>query len=89
MKNDSMIAARKAVFVPALKERGFEGWLPRFPRIQATRIDLLTVPFNKWGGSLIIEVAKCPPEGITTAGGNSWPQTSAEPGMCPIGRDIG
>jgi len=69
MKNDSMIAALKAVFVPALKERGFEGWLPHFRRIQATRIDLLTVQFNTWGGSFIIEVAKCPPEGITTAWG--------------------
>jgi hypothetical protein len=61
MKNDSMIAALKAAF--------FEGWLAHFRRIQTTRIDLLTVPFNKWGGSFVIEVAKCPPEGITTAWG--------------------
>lgn len=48
MKNDSMIAALKAVFVPVLRERGFKGSFPHFRRIRPDRIDLLTVQFDKW-----------------------------------------
>jgi len=69
MKNDSMIAALKAEFVPALKERGFKGSFPHFRRIKPDKIDLLTVQFDKWGGGFVIEIAKCGPEGITTSWG--------------------
>jgi Domain of unknown function (DUF4304) len=73
MKNDSMIAALKAEFVPALKERGFKGSFPHFRRITPDKIDLLTVQFDKWGGGFVIEIAKCGPEGITTSWGSHIP----------------
>jgi hypothetical protein len=69
MRNDSMIAALKAEFVPALKERGFKGSFPHFRRIKPDKIDLLTVQFDRWGGGFVIEIAKCGPEGITTSWG--------------------
>jgi hypothetical protein len=69
MRNDSMIAALKAEFVPALKARRFKGSFPHFRRIEPDRIDLLTVQFDKWGGKFVIEIAKCGPEGITTSWG--------------------
>lgn len=73
MKNDSMIAALKAVFVPVLRERGFKGSFPHFRRIRPDRIDLLTVQFDKWGGGFVIEIAKCGSEGITMPWGPQIP----------------
>jgi uncharacterized protein DUF4304 len=63
MRNDSMIAALKAEFVPALKARGFKDSFPHFRRIEPDKIDLHTVQFDKWGGGFVIEIAKCGPEG--------------------------
>jgi hypothetical protein len=73
MKNDSMIAALNAVFVPTLRERGFKGSFPHFRRIKPDRIDLLTVQFDKWGGGFVVEIAKCGSEGITMPWGLQIP----------------
>jgi Domain of unknown function (DUF4304) len=73
MKNDSMVAALKAVFVPALRERGFRGSFPHFRKLKNDCIDLLTVQFEKWGGGFVIEIARCAPEGITTYWGLQIP----------------
>jgi hypothetical protein len=73
MKNASMIAALKKVFVPALRERGFDGSFPHFRRIGAQRVDLLTVQFNKWGGSFVIEIASCGVDGVTKPWGEHTP----------------
>jgi Domain of unknown function (DUF4304) len=66
MKPDDMISSLKKLFVPALRERGFKGSLPHFRRIGKNQIDLLTVQFDRHGGGFVIEISKCPPEGLTT-----------------------
>ena len=60
-----MMAAFKSRFVPALRERGFVGAFPHFRRPRPERLDLLTVQFNKYGGSFVVELGRCGPEGLT------------------------
>jgi hypothetical protein len=62
MKTDDhsqMQAALKAELVPLLRRQGFSGAFPHFRRIADT-IALLTVQFNKYGGSFTIEVGRAP-----------------------------
>lgn len=73
MDRQSMNAALRDRFVPALRSRGFKGSLPHFRRVGEDRIDLLTVQFDKWGGGFVIEISQCPLDGITTAWGKKIP----------------
>src|SRR5215471_550489 len=66
---EQMIAALREIVVPVLREMGFSGSFPHFRRFRDTRIDLLTFQFNRYGGSFVVEVAFCLPDGITTAWG--------------------
>ncbi len=68
-----MIKALKEIVVPRLREQGFKGSFPHFRRSSKEKIDLLTFQFDKWGGGFVIEISKCPPEGITTYFGDSIP----------------
>jgi hypothetical protein len=47
--------------------------IPHFRRIGTRRVDLLTVQFNKWGGSFVIEIANCRVEGVTKPWGKHIP----------------
>jgi hypothetical protein len=71
--HDRMVTALKETFVPQLRGMGFTGTFPHFRRRQSDRIDLLTFQFDKWGGGFVIEIAQCPPEGVTLASGKSVP----------------
>ncbi|HEV8113564.1 MAG TPA: DUF4304 domain-containing protein [Planctomycetota bacterium] len=73
MKQEKMLAALRALFVPVLRERGFRGSLPHFRRIGPTGIDLLTVQFDRRGGGFIVEVARCGPDGHATYWGKQVP----------------
>jgi hypothetical protein len=68
-----MVKALQAIVVPRLRERGFKGSFPHLRRPSTERIDLLTFQFDKWGGGFVIEIAKCPPEGVTTHWGERIP----------------
>jgi len=48
------------LLVPRLRERGFDGSFPYFRRHGEGQIDLLSVQFDKFGGSFIIEVGQTP-----------------------------
>ena len=61
-----MIAALREVVVPVLRDMGFSGSFPHFRRIRDWQIDLLTFQFNRYGGSFVVEVAFCAPDGFTT-----------------------
>jgi len=63
----------KTAVVPALRERGFKGSYPHFRRISATRVDLLTFQFDKWGGGFVIEIAHGSAQGFTTHWGKFIP----------------
>jgi hypothetical protein len=68
-----MEEALKAQVVPALRARGFRGSLPHFRRAGTDRIDLLTIQFDRHGGGFVVEIATCPPSGVTTAWGEQVP----------------
>jgi hypothetical protein len=66
---DQMIAALREIVFPVLRELGFSGSFPHFRRIHPAQIDLLTFQFNRHGGSFVVEIAVCAPEGFTTTWG--------------------
>jgi len=72
-ERDRMIETLKEYVVPVLRERGFKGSFPHFRRPTATAIHLLTFQFDKWGGGFTIEIAVCPPDGVTMHWGEHIP----------------
>jgi len=60
--------ALREVVIPDLRRRGFRGSFPHFRRSLASRIDLLTFQFHSSGGSFVVEVAQCGPDGVS----HSW-----------------
>jgi Domain of unknown function (DUF4304) len=65
VERDKMIKSLKERVVPVLRQRGFKGSFPHFRRPTDTAIHLLTFQFDKWGGGFTIEIAVCPPAGVT------------------------
>lgn len=61
-----MIVELKRTVVPVLKQNGFQGSFPHFRRKRDDGLDLLTFQFHKWGGSFLIEIARCGPDGFIT-----------------------
>jgi Domain of unknown function (DUF4304) len=70
---EQMIAALREVAVPVLRDMGFAGTFPHFRRSRDSQIDLLTFQFNRYGGSFVVEVAFCAPDGFTTHWGKHIP----------------
>jgi hypothetical protein len=70
---DSMISSLKKIVIPILREKGFKGSFPHFRRIKENKIDLLTFQFDRYGGGFVIEVAVCPPDGVTHHWGEKVP----------------
>jgi len=67
-------AALRTWVVPALRVAGFTGSLPHFRRrSEAGTIELLTFQFDKWGGGFVIEIARCPVDGVKTYSGKQVP----------------
>lgn len=64
-----MLRALREGVVPKLRARGFSGTFPHFRRRGANQIDLLTFQFDKYDGGFVVEIAKCPPEGVRTSWG--------------------
>jgi hypothetical protein len=50
--------------IPQLRGRGFTGSFPHLRRVRDGAVDLLTFQFDRHGGSLTIELAKCRVDGI-------------------------
>ncbi len=65
---DHMVRALNASVVPQLRTMGFRGSFPHFRRLGSHQIDLLTFQFDKWGGGFVVEIGRCPAEGVT----HSW-----------------
>lgn len=70
---ESFEAELKRVVVPRLRERKFTGSFPHFRRPDENGIQLLTFQFDKNGGGLVIEIARCPSVGTTTHWGKQIP----------------
>ena len=58
--------ALKEILIPFIREKGFKGSLPHFRRQQSDRINLLTFQHSLYDTKFVIELANCPPNGITT-----------------------
>lgn len=52
-----MDRALKDILVPELRGLGFGGSYPHFHRLREGHVDLLTIQFNKYGGSFVAEIA--------------------------------
>jgi hypothetical protein len=68
-----MDAALKTQVLPFLRGRGFKGSLPHLRRPLPGRIDLITFQFDKYGGGFVVEIAQCPPQGVTMHWGEVIP----------------
>ena len=77
-----MIETLNEHVVPVLRERGFKGSFPHFRRPTERGIHLLTFQFDKWGGGFAVEVAACPPDGITDALGRAYSAHQGESRGC-------
>jgi hypothetical protein len=66
---DAMIAEIRRVVQPFLRSDGFAGSFPHYRKKTPTGIDLLTIQFDRHGGGFVIEIARCPVEGVLTAWG--------------------
>lgn len=86
MKPDhfQMRAALQAELVPLLRQRGFSGSFPHFRRITDTAIALLTVQFNKYGGSFAIEVGRAPASDYAPWPGKLIPPTNLSAHDLPL-----
>jgi hypothetical protein len=64
-ERETMINSLKKYVFPTLRERGFKGSFPHFYRKLENQTDLLMFQFSQWGGTLYIEISKCPLNGST------------------------
>ena len=65
-----MMKALRERLVPELRRLGFKGSFPHLHRPLAIRVDFLTVQFNSAGGSFVVEIAKCGPNGVAEGFGS-------------------
>jgi hypothetical protein len=72
-EHDKMVKALKEIVVTRLRQQGFQGSFPHFRRFGDEKIDLLTFQFDPWGGGFVIEISKCPADGIMTSWGEHIP----------------
>jgi hypothetical protein len=59
-----MTAALKQSLVPELRRRGFRGSFPHFYRLVPGGAHYLMIQFYSSGGSFVVEIAKCGPNGL-------------------------
>ena len=87
-KHDRMVKAINDIVVSKLREKGFNGSFPHFRRSGTEKIDLLTFQFDKSGGGFVIEISKCPPDGITTPWGKVIPPNKVRAWDIPPSRRL-
>jgi uncharacterized protein DUF4304 len=84
---EKMIATLKLRIIPCLRERGFKGSFPHFRRIGATKTDVLTFQFDKWGGGFIIEFGEGPPDELVEPWGRV-PATKLTAHLLPLSNRV-
>jgi hypothetical protein len=62
----AMIAELKRVVQPYLRAEKFAGTFPHFRRAGEEAIDLITFQFDRHGGCFVVEIARCPRDGVLT-----------------------
>jgi len=76
-KTDMESELRTSV-IPWIRRSGFAGSFPHFRRIGDEFVDLLTFQFDRNGGGFVVEIARCPPDGIVTSGGKVIPPSKVK-----------
>lgn len=71
-----MLAVLKPMLKAYLRPLGFRGSFPHFRQVGDEQIRLITFQFNLSGGSFVVEIADCEPNGIT----NRYGQVVRAPG---------
>jgi hypothetical protein len=74
----AMIAELKRVVQPHLRAERFVGTFPHFRRLSEEAIDLITFQFDRHGGGFVIEIARCPSDGILTYRGEHLPPSKVQ-----------
>lgn len=74
--------ALKSIVVPYLRAQGFKGSLPHFRKRGEQQIDVLGFQFSQWGPQFYVEIAVCPPEGMTCSNGSHYPAGSIKYYQC-------
>jgi hypothetical protein len=64
---EAMISELKRVVQSHLRSVGFSGSFPHFRKIGQATIELVTFQFDRHGGGFVMEIARGPAGGITTA----------------------
>jgi hypothetical protein len=59
-----MVVALQRTVMPKLRIAGFRGSFPHLRRPRPQWIDLLTFQFDRYGGGVVIEIARCPVAGF-------------------------
>jgi hypothetical protein len=72
--------ALQRLVVSRLRTLGFKGSFPHFRRMGSAQIDLLSFQFDKWGGGFVVEIAKCPPQGVRLPWGEEVPPEKVKAG---------
>lgn len=70
---EAMNGALKDAITQHLRPKGFTGSLPHLRRRSETQICLVSFQFFSSGGSFVVEVAECGPDGFTTSWGEHKP----------------
>ena len=81
-----MDAALKRAVASQLRPLGFKGSLPHLRRLSDRRIDLISVQYYLSGGSFVVEVAACGPDGYTTSWGEHIDATKVRAQDIPFPR---
>jgi len=76
-KSDMESELRTSV-IPWIRRSGFAGSFPHFRRIGDEFVELLTFQFDRNGGGFVVEIARCPPDGIVTPGGKMIPPSKVK-----------
>ncbi|QND17957.1 DUF4304 domain-containing protein (plasmid) [Rhizobium leguminosarum bv. trifolii] len=79
-------AAIKSNVLPKIKSQGFSGSFPHFRRIEGDMVDLISFQFDRHGGALTIEIARCSLSGIDHPLGHTPAQNATAHHRHPIYR---
>jgi len=63
---ESIESELKGTVIPWLRAAGYKGSFPHFRRPDDAGIDLLTFQFDRHGDGFVVEIARCPLNGLTT-----------------------
>lgn len=74
---------------PHLRSKGFTGTFPNYLRFSEKQIDIVTFQFSLFDHVFSVNIAKCPPDGITYLNGETVPAEMVNAHYCPVRLRLG